>query len=196
LFERRAQRVLSESPEKILVLELGDPTEGLLFFSFLYRQDLYTQPELQTRAEQLYGKALIFAPTVNPLKSYYAKEMGAEEELNRFFMVPSNSFPREFLLTTKLLSLEWEREWACDSARMVNVDVGMITAENFLLATTKSYSHRVYLGQRIFADLTYEFKNGQFETLPWTYPDYRDDEKIQFLAWCRSFLLSRAATRG
>ncbi len=63
--------------------------------------------------------------------------------------------------------------------------------ENFVLATTKNYSHRPYLGQNIFADLTYHFHQGQFEFLPWTYPDYRDPKKVEFLSWARSYLLHK-----
>lgn len=178
------------------MLKLNEPSDGLLFFSLLYRTDLHSQAELLLKVEALFGKAFTFSPAINPLKSYYSKEMGPEDTLSRFFVVPTKPFPREFLLTTKILSLDWERDFFRGEGRMVNVDVGFITAENFILATTKSYTHRVFLGQKIFADLTYEFKNGHFECLPWTYPDYRDEEKMQFLTWCRSFLLSCAATQG
>jgi hypothetical protein len=67
--------------------------------------------------------------------------------------------------------------------------VGFLSLENFILATTKNYSHRVFLGQGIFADLTYQFHNGALETFPWTYPDYLDEKKREFFTWARSYLL-------
>lgn len=171
------------------MLEPQIPTSGLLFFSVLYRSDLFADKSFHQRIETLFGKLISFHPVFNPLTSYYAKEMGDEEKLKRIFLVTTNSFPREFLLSTKLLSLEWEKEWCLGIKRMVNVDVGFLSAENFILATTKNYSHRIFIGQNIFADLTYQFQGMSFQTLPWTYPDFKDQTKIEFLNWCRTFLL-------
>jgi hypothetical protein len=91
--------------------------------------------------------------------------------------------------------LEWEREWAVNSKRMVNVDLGIVTPENFILATTKNYAHRVFLGQNIFADLTFQCTDGQYQTLAWTYPDFKDPEKINFFNWCRTFLLMQSKVK-
>lgn len=160
---------------------------GLLFGSFLYRKDLFEERVFLKRWEENFGKGFVLSPRNNPLNEYYSREMGPE--LQRVFFLTSRSYPREYLLTSKLLALRWEEEWKTDDARMVNIDTGILSAENFLLATTKNYSHRVYLGQKIFADLTYYFHQGSLQTLPWTYPDYLDDEKRDFFTWGRSFLL-------
>lgn len=166
------------------------PSNGLLFGSFLYREDLHEASELQKIWEEQFGESFKYIPAFNPLNTYYEKEMGTP--LSRFFLVSAKPFPREFLLTSKLLALEFERSWAKEGKRAVNIDTGILTAENFLLATTKNYSHRVYIGQNIFADLTYHFSNGAFEVFPWTYPDFQDQEKIKFFTWCRGFLLGNA----
>lgn len=171
------------------MLELQGPSRGLLFFSFLYRADLHDQNTFNELLEDLFGKTVSLEPKLNPLLDYYSKEMGPKDNLRRHFFVPMNPQPREFLLSAKLLALNWERLWTVENRRMVNVDVGFITLENFILATTKNYAHRVYLGQNIFADLTYQFSLEQFSPLPWCYPDYQDEQKIQFFTWCRSLLL-------
>lgn len=164
---------------------------GLLFGSFLYRKDLFREEDLCIRWEGSYGKSFSFYPKFNPLNDYYSREMGPD--LGRIFFLTTRSYPREYLLSSKLLALRWEEEWKKEGARMVNVDTGFLSPENFLLATTKNYSHRVYLGQRIFADLTYYFHQGTLQTLAWTYPDYLDDEKKEFFDWGRSFLLQNRA---
>jgi hypothetical protein len=174
------------------MLELTTPSKGLIFFSFLYRADLFNENDFSQRTESLFGNLIHFKPSFNPLSAFYAKEMGNEDQLFRVFFVTTSTFPREFLLTTKLLGLEWEREWSMGLNRMVNVDIGFLSAENFILATTKNYAHRVFLGQNIFADLTYQCVSGDFECLPWTYPDFKDKEKIDFFHWCRSFLLMQS----
>ncbi len=163
------------------------PSQGLLFASFLFRQDLFDVQLLTDFWEKQFGKSISLVPSINPLNQYYSKEMGPQ--LSRIFFMTTHSFPREFLLTTKLLSLSWEENWKDNQKRMVNVDIGFLSVENFILATTKNYSHRVYLGQNIFGDLTYYFHQGELRTLPWTYPDYLDEEKKEFFSWCRSFLL-------
>jgi len=169
------------------MLTTSVPSQGLLFGSFLYRNDLHTEESLTTFWELQSGKSFSLVPKSNPLANYYSKEMG--ENLSRIFFLTSQTFPREFLLTTKLQALEWEAKWAAHGNRMVNVDTGLLSLENFLLATTKNYSHRVYLGQNIFADLTYQFHQGELQSFPWTYPDYLDDQKKDFFLWGRTYLL-------
>jgi hypothetical protein len=165
------------------------PSQGLLFSSFLFRDDLFSTNEFKKLWESQFQEGFSFVPTLNPLSDYYKKEMGGD--LSRIFFLTSKVYPREFLLSTKLLALNWERQLAQNSKRMVNVDVGFLSLENFILATTKNYSHRIYLAQNIFTDLTYYFHQGELQTLPWTYPDYMDEEKKQFFTWARTFLLQK-----
>ncbi len=169
------------------MLETSVPSQGLLFASFLFRDDLHSTASLTAFWESQFGKSFSLVPANNPLAEYYSREMGSD--LSRIFFLTSTAFPREFLLTTKLQAQVWESKWATDGKRMVNVDIGFLSLENFLLATTKNYSHRVYLGQNIFADLTYQFHQGELQSFPWTYPDYLDSQKKDFFLWSRSFLL-------
>lgn len=178
------------------MLETTPASSGLLFVSFLFREDLIGIKLIQSRAESLWGPCFLFQPRFNPLASYYSKEMGDSSLLKRLFLVPNTLQPRESILTGKLLALDWERGWAVEGKRMVNVDVGFLSLENFILATTKNYSHRIYLAQNIFADLTYQFSEGKFQSLPWTYPDYSDAEKIDFFTWLRSYLLEKIQTNA
>jgi hypothetical protein len=50
-----------------------------------------------------------------------------------------------------------------------------------VLATGKNYSHRIYIGEGIYAELTLVFERGAFRPLPWTYPDYADRPLRDFL---------------
>lgn len=176
------------------MLNFEGPKPGLLFGSFLYRSDLYNEDDLKGTWENLYGESFILRPKLNPLLSYYAKEMKEADHLKRFFIATSKTYPRESLLSSKIQALDWEKKWSESSERRVNVDTGFLSLENFLLATTKNYSHRIYIGQNLFADLTYHFHEGGFQALPWTYPDYQDDEKLEFLTWLRSYLLTSLPT--
>lgn len=175
------------------MLKRIESSPGLLFGSFLFRNDLHTEAELSSFWESKFGESFKYTPQHNPLNAYYSKEMGPD--LSRIFFLSATPVTREALLKVKLESLAWEQQWSQEGSRRVNVDIGLLSLENFLLATTKNYSHRVYLGDDIFADLTYIFQQGSFHVLPWTYPDFDDPLKREFLEWGRGFLLNIAGNR-
>ena len=58
--------------------------------------------------------------------------------------------------------------------------------ERFVLASGKNFSHRIYIGGGIYADLTLIYQKGSFQKLPWTYPDYSDDGMLKFLEQVRN----------
>ena len=53
--------------------------------------------------------------------------------------------------------------------RRLNIDPGYIAQAHLILATGKGFSHRPYLRDGIYADLTLIFQDGTFRSLPWTY---------------------------
>ena len=75
--------------------------------------------------------------------------------------------------------------------RPVNVDPGYVSASKFVLATTKDYSHRVYLRHGIYAEVTLHYTKGDFVPWPWTYPDYRSRAVRDFLCQARQWYLGR-----
>ncbi|HME45318.1 MAG TPA: DUF4416 family protein [Syntrophorhabdales bacterium] len=107
---------------------------------------------------------------------YYEREMG--KSLNRYFLLFESLASREQLPEVKLQTNEVEARHAQQGNRTVNIDPGYIALEHLVLATTKGYAHRIYLGNGIFGDLTLMFENGSYRSLPWTYPDYRSEEII------------------
>ncbi|MGD0236402.1 MAG: DUF4416 family protein [Syntrophorhabdales bacterium] len=107
---------------------------------------------------------------------YYEREMG--KNLSRYFLLFEPLASREQLPEVKLRTNEVEACHARQGNRTVNIDPGYIALEQVVLATTKGYAHRLYLGNGIFGDLTLIFENGGYHGLPWTYPDYRSDEII------------------
>ena len=75
--------------------------------------------------------------------------------------------------------------------RPVNIDPGYVSLSKLVLATTKDYSHRLYLGEGIYGEVTLAFQGGGFEPQPWTYPDYRREEYRAFLTAVRNRLKSQ-----
>ena len=82
--------------------------------------------------------------------------------------------------------------------RPVNLDPGIIEPSKLVLATTKNYSHRIYIGKRMYAEVTLVYDKGAWRPLAYTYPDYRSPQYFEFLAKVRGRLLDqlRATARG
>ena len=106
---------------------------------------------------------------------YYEEEMGAE--LTRCFLASGRLVERRWIVELKLLCNRIEKELAAaDGSRRINLDPGLMSLENFVLATTKNRGHRIYLRDGIFAEVTLMYVQGRFEPLPWTFPDYQSEE--------------------
>ena len=70
----------------------------------------------------------------------------------------------------------------------MNVDPGYVAPSRLVLATTKDYSHRIYIGNGIYAEVTLIFRKGTWTPLDWTYPDYRTELALDFFLRVREVL--------
>lgn len=163
------------------------PPPCIHFLSILYREDLYTEDMLKDFASEILdSRELIhYKNDFFPMKNYYSKEMGEESLLKRSFFFSSKKRNRDDLVAIKLLVDKAEEKTAINNKRTINFDPGIICLEQVILATSKPYSHRLYLSQGVYGELTYEFKDNSFKVLPWTYPDYADSEIIKTFNFIR-----------
>jgi hypothetical protein len=115
---------------------------------------------------------------------YYMREMSPG--ILRQFVLFQPHLERDFLAEIKLKTNTLEESLSVNGRRTVNIDPGYISLENVILATTKAYTHRIYLTKGIYADLTLIFQAGTFRPLEWTYPDYADEKIIALLNEWRS----------
>jgi len=115
---------------------------------------------------------------------YYRPEMGAP--LFRRMLAFQKHIQQYGLADIKLITNEIEQKYLQNGSRRINIDPGYLTAERFVLATAKNYTHRISIGRGIYADLTLVFTRGRFQTLPWTYPDYAEKNMLTFLERVRS----------
>jgi hypothetical protein len=79
-------------------------------------------------------------------------------------------------------------EVGMDLPRPVNLDPGVIEQSKLVLATTKNYSHRVYIGNKIYAEVTLIYDKGRWEHFDYTYPDYRQKHYHDFFSKVRNRL--------
>ena len=76
-------------------------------------------------------------------------------------------------------------------ARPVNLDPGIIEPSKLILATTKNYSHRIYIGEKMYAEVTLIFDKGRWRSLPYTYPDYKQKCYFDFFDKVRKRLVEQ-----
>ena len=109
---------------------------------------------------------------------YYTREMG--KPLFRHFVTFGRLIAMASLPDIKQFTNQLEERYA-DLAgnRPINIDPGYICLEHVILATTKGYTHRPYLRDGIYADLTFIYRDKSFQPLEWTYPDYRQEAVIR-----------------
>ncbi|MFZ5980575.1 MAG: DUF4416 family protein [Candidatus Zixiibacteriota bacterium] len=118
----------------------------------------------------------------------YAEEMGWP--LNRRFFsfeqkVARDSLPRIKNLCSRIETNFADRVDDCHF-RTVNIDPGILTPENLVMASHRDYNHRVYLTDGVFAETALIYAKGHFCRLPWTSPNYFDDEAIDFFIRVRN----------
>lgn len=166
--------------------DLQEPTQGMIFFSLLCDPKV-SKEELRREFHSwgIWGEQSF---DFNPMTEYYSKEMG--DDLVRWFWI-GDIVTRDVLVDAKIWACELEKKYSKESARTVNCDPGLICPEHMLLATGKSYAHRIYLNKGIYAELTYIFSDGAYKSLQWTYPDYAHEDKRELFKWLRSRLLNK-----
>jgi hypothetical protein len=116
--------------------------------------------------------------------AYYEQEMGTP--LFRRLLAFSSLIKQLDLAGIKLETNRLEGHYTENGRRRVNIDPGYLLHERFVLASGKNFSHRIYVGKKIYADLTLIYQRGVYKKLPWTYPDYGDRPIISFLEQARA----------
>ena len=129
---------------------------------------------------------------------YYAEEM-SDELLRQFVSIALPDDPSkivELKLSANTAELDDAKARGRDTRRAINLDPGYITPAKLILASTKDYSHRVYLDQGIYAEVTLQYHQGRWTSLPWTYPDYASGTYHDFFCRVRSQLREHLHSRG
>jgi hypothetical protein len=155
-----------------------------LLMSAIYKDGDVLKSVLGVLSENYGGIDFISAQIPFHYTDYYAEEMGAP--LVRRFIFFDMLIRPESLPDIKLLTNNVEDTFSVGGKRHVNIDPGYISQAHLILATGKGYTHRPYLRDGIYADLTLMYRGKSFHSLPWTYPDYSEKPFIEMLNRIRS----------
>lgn len=165
-----------KEPQKVL------PIAGLIFINGF---------EIDTVLKELtnnMGDVILKSDTISfTHTNYYNKEMG--DKLLREWCMFDRLVTPDTLIQLKHKTNEIENRYLNEKGgRKVNIDPGLLSLSNLILASTKNYSHRIYLGNGIYGEVTLIYKNHCFNSLEWTYPDYREKLALEFFRKARDIL--------
>ncbi|KAA0259325.1 DUF4416 family protein [Deferribacter autotrophicus] len=118
--------------------------------------------------------------------SYYEKEMG--NNLVKYFACYDIIDYPDKLVNYKRIAVDIEDFFKENGKRKVNIDPGYVAMEKVVAASTKNFTHRIYLGESIYADLQLYRKKKSYVALPWTFYDYQTSNALIFFEKCRIFL--------
>jgi hypothetical protein len=145
-------------------------------------------PDLMDRAVRLLSATVGPADATSDiwlfdLTDYYEAEMGPD--LRRRFVAFERLIRPDEIVHVKTLTNEIETRIAYECGlpqgfRAVNLDPGYLSLSKLVLATTKDFSHRIYLRDGIYAESTLHYEGGRWVAWPWTYPDFAADRYHAF----------------
>lgn len=152
----------------------------------------------RARAEEQWGEIFLTSADFDfSHTDYYLSTMGLG--LRKTFWAFARPIDPGILSQVKRLTNAWEEEYAAlgwhAEARPLNLDPGYLTLAKLVLASTKNYAHRIYLGGGIFAEITLSWRRGRWQHHEWTFPDYRRPDYHAFFTQCREHLHRLAQER-
>jgi len=155
-------------------------------------------PEVEQRLTALYG-AIDHRSDLIPFDftDYYEPEMG--DLIDRVLFSFERLIEADQLPEIKRQTNGLEEELASTlktprAKRPVNLDPGYVEQAKVVLASTKNFYHRIYLGVGVFGEVTMHFKNNTYQFFPWTYPDYQSKDYQEFFLRTRQILRSQLRT--
>jgi len=131
---------------------------------------------------------LSYGFSVQEFTHYYDREMAPE--ITKYFYYLHELRPIEGAEAWKKWSNKLEENFAdqLNHNRPINIDPGYLTLSKLVLFSTKGFSHRIYIRDRIYAEVTLQYRQNEFHALPWTYNDYQTEEAFAFWREARAKL--------
>ena len=168
------------------------PDPALLFIGALSRNEACFS-EAREKLKASFGEIAFESPALAwDYSEYYKEELGSP--LTRTFIFFRDLINPEALAGIKLFTNDLELQFSSSGKRNINLDPGYLTPYQVVLASTKNYAHRIYLGKGIYAEVTLIHRDGRYCPHLFTYRDYASDEYIQLFERARVLLKNRLQT--
>jgi hypothetical protein len=160
------------------------PDPALLFIGTLYC-DKSVPHDACTLLEKNFGEIMLTSPSMTwDYSTHYQDEIGYPL-LRQFYFFKTLINPAR-LADIKLKTIAIEDILSVEGRRRINLDPGYLTLSNIVLASTKNYSHRIYLGKGIFGEVTLIYKGKTYHPHMFSYRDYQDESYLKIFMHARS----------
>ena len=154
------------------------PIQVIYFCALLYAPSI-AQDAVEATLQAYFGPIILRSAAVPFAQTtYYEREMGSGLTRAYVGFAPLRSIGD--LAAAKHAANQMEIQWTIDGRRLVNLDPGYLDHAKVVLATTKDYSHRLYIGGGMYAEVTLQYRNKTYQPWEWTYPDYRQPTALHF----------------
>ncbi|MBW7990919.1 MAG: DUF4416 family protein [Planctomycetes bacterium] len=157
---------------------------------------------LHTAADSLsnkFGKVDLSSEVWPFTQTDYYKEQTGPRILRQFVSIKRLIEPgllAKIKRRTNKLEQKLAKKLALPLTRPVNLDPGIIEPSKLVLATTKNFSHRIYIGKKMYAEVTLIFDKGCWRTQAYTYPDYEQQCYFDFFDKVRIRLLEQLKSKS
>lgn len=162
------------------------PSKALLFSGILYSSNHWYLKALECLASKIGEIAMYSPPIAWDFSDYYRDELG--ENIIRRFVFFKNLIRQEELSEIKIITNDLEELLSSGNRRNVNLDPGYLTPAKIVLASTKDYSHRIYLKNGIYAEVTLVYRKNRFVPHLNTYKDFQDERYIEIFMAARKLM--------
>ncbi len=156
---------------------------------------------LHTAADSLsdkFGKVDLSSEVWPFTQTDYYKEQTGPRILRQFVSIKRLIEPgllAKIKRRTNKLEQKLAKKLALPLTRPVNLDPGIIEPSKLVLATTKNFSHRIYIGKKMYAEVTLIFDKGSWRPQAYTFPDYKQQCYFDFFDKVRTQLLEQLKSK-
>jgi hypothetical protein len=123
---------------------------------------------------------------------YYANETGTAivKKYIAFEKLIQPDKIADIKLKTNKMEEKLAKSLGSSLSRPVNLDPGYIEPSKLVLASTKNFSHRIYLGKKIWAEVTLVYSK-KWISFDYTFPDHREDRYHAFFSQVRERIVEQ-----
>ena len=173
--------------------EIREPQPVKLIVGILAANEECLEAGRQSVEEQFGDSDMVSETWEFTQTQYYKDEMG-DDVLRQFVSIDKLIDPGE-LAGIKHKTNEMEQVLAGtlggELPRPVNLDPGFIEPSKLVLASTKNFAHRIYIGKSMYAEVTLSFCRGKWQDYMYTFPDYKEERYHDFVSCVRERLVEQ-----
>lgn len=133
---------------------------------------------LKNELENHFGKIDYVSKPIDFQKftNFYNREMGDNIRIEGRMISFENLGSQAFLPESKIITNNLEKNYVFDGNRKVNIDVGFVHHTQFVLASTKHWGNRMYIGRGIYAEITLMYILGKWKDTEYSYDNFKSEE--------------------